>query len=53
MVIDAFRPTFGGNAKLRAADPADRWKLRLLRIAAALLVAILFWLLGVRHQELR
>ncbi|MGD1073481.1 MAG: hypothetical protein ABSB15_25500 [Bryobacteraceae bacterium] len=54
MLLDAFRPTWGWNARLRAADPADRWKMHLLRIGAGLLIVVLFCLLGgLRHTELR
>lgn len=53
MVIDAFLPTWAWKAKLRAADPADRWKLHILRIGAGILVAAVFLLLGVRNQQLR
>lgn len=52
MVMDAFRPTWGWKARLRAADPADRWKIRLLRIGAGILVGIVILFLGVRIQRL-
>jgi hypothetical protein len=53
MVIDAFRPTWGWQARLRAADPADRWKFYVFRIGAGIIVAILVCLLGVRLQRLQ
>ena len=53
MVVDAFRPTWGWKAALRSADPADRWKLHVLRIGAGIVTAILLLLLGVRIQTLR
>lgn len=52
MVIDAFRPTWGWKARLRAADPADRWKIHLLRIAAGILLGAVLVLLGIRIQRL-
>jgi hypothetical protein len=54
MLLDPFRPTWGWKARLRAADPADRWKIHLLRIGAGILLAVLLSLFGgMRHPELR
>jgi hypothetical protein len=53
MILDAFRPTWGWKARLRAADPADRWKIHLLRIGAGVLLAVLLSLAGVRNLQLR
>jgi hypothetical protein len=54
MILDAFRPTWGWKARLRAADPADGWKIHLLRIGAGILLVVLISLFGgVRHPELR
>jgi len=53
MILDAFRPTWGWKARLRAADPADRWKIHLLRTGAGVLVAVLLSLAGVRNLQLR
>jgi len=53
MILDAFRPTWGWKARLRAADPADRWKIHLPRIGAGILVAVLISLAGVRNLQLR
>jgi hypothetical protein len=53
MILDAFRPSWGWTpAYIRAADPADRWKLALLRFGAGILIAILFVLLGGPHSPL-
>ncbi len=53
MVLDAFRPQWGWPPEyIRAADPADRWKLHVLRIGAGILVAIVLPFLGVRIQPL-
>jgi hypothetical protein len=53
MILDAFRPSWGWPpACIRAADPADRWKLHLLRIGAGILIVILFLLLGGPHSPL-
>jgi hypothetical protein len=54
MILDAFGPTWGWKARLRAADPGDRWKIHLLRIGAGILVAVLLSLVGgVRNLQLR
>ncbi len=61
MLPDAFRPNTGWNAGIRSCPPrrrgrvapGDRWKVRLRRIAAALLVAALLLALGVRNPQLR
>ena len=53
MILDAFRPSWGRPpAYIRAGDPADRWKLHLLRISAGILIALLFVLLGGPHSPL-
>jgi hypothetical protein len=54
MILDAFRPTWGWRARLRAADPADRRKMRLLRIAVGpFIVAVIALTGGLRHTGLR
>ncbi len=52
MILDAFRPTWGWPAYIRAADPAERWKLHLLRIGAGIVIVVLFVLLGGPHSPL-
>jgi hypothetical protein len=53
MILDAFRPNWGWEpAHRRAADPADRWKLRAFRIGAGVLIVLLFLLLGGPHSPL-
>jgi hypothetical protein len=53
MILDAFRPQWGWPPRyMRAADPAERWKLHLLRIGAGIFIVILFLLLGNPHSPL-
>ena len=53
MILDAFRPQWGWPPRyIREADPADRWKLHLLRIGAGLVIVILLLLLGGPHSPL-
>ena len=52
VLVDAFLPNWAWRARLRAAEPGDRWKIRLLRIGAGIVVGMVLLLLGVRIQRL-